>query len=432
MTSQFLCPNCSLSVEAGSDLFGAECACPECAQVFVVPYPNAIPAVSEEWERMVAEKVSLQVALDEARKTQGLAEVEVKRLMFEAEGVGGKWEAERAAAKKRCEELERDLDGVRKEFKQMEGFAKQNQALVQERNRLQDRIQELNVQQKAQQPVPESWGYTGGQNQRIESGGGGSFVGAFALLLVGGVLGIACGLGGAPFVSQKYPKLAALVRFWNRDLPVVVASKNAEELPSEGLSLSTPLDSKENATPPAAPLEPQISQLPDAFQGMVLGGSLSGAAVGTGKGQWKEMNGRLHRKVELLGQGVEAVLVPDAQGRLVMGAYVRICSKQIPELTPFLEWAVSVQDSLSAQWGPPSDIHQISGVEDPAEVVEKVSRGEDFYQAIWEREGQDTQVVLSIRSWNERSVAFRLEYKSLSLTRQYVQKEPPSGVEPPK
>jgi hypothetical protein len=61
-------------------------------------------------------------------------------------------------------------------------------------------------------------------------------------------------------------------------------------------------------------------------------------------------------------------------------------------------------------------MHQITGATEAAEVVRKISSGEDFYEAIWEREGDDTAMVLSIRVFNERSVVFRLEYRSRELT----------------
>ena len=375
---------------------------------------------NNELEQALLAKESLELAVAQAHKGRQAAEADVKRLVFEAQGAVGKRDAERATDHKHLAELESEMAGLRRELKQVEGFSQQNQALVQERNRLQDRIQEMNVQQKAQQLVPESWGYAGGgiQSEKLRTGS--------PLALAGVVLltGVLSGVVGAPFVFQKYPKLNLLSR-------AEVKAPESISLPESGEVKSPVLPGEPvvsgsatvTANTPPAPVSVPVV-LPDSFQGITLGAVLADLALSQEKVPWKELNGRLHRKVELGGQGVEAVLVPDQKGRLVMGAYVRICSKQIPDLTPFLEWAVSVQDSFSAQWGPPSDIHQISGVEDTKEVVEKISAGGDFYQAVWDRQGQDTHVILSIRSLNERSVVFRLEYKSLKLTQEYIEKAP--------
>jgi len=167
------------------------------------------------------------------------------------------------------------------------------------------------------------------------------------------------------------------------------------------------------AAPPAAFSAGLPSHLPDSFLGIKFGTPLMDV---TTRGQWLETSGKRHRKAELLGAGVEAVLTPDDLDHLVMGSYVRVAARQPESLSPFLEWAVNVQDAVSALYGQPSRMHQITGATEAAEVVRKISSGEDFYEAIWEREGDDTAMVLSIRVFNERSVVFRLEYRSRELT----------------
>jgi outer membrane murein-binding lipoprotein Lpp len=155
------------------------------------------------------------------------------------------------------------------------------------------------------------------------------------------------------------------------------------------------------------------SHLPDSFLGLKFGMPLMDV---TARGQWQETSGKRHRKAELLGAGVEAVLTPDDLDHLVMGSYVRVAARQPESLSPFLEWAVNVQDAVSALYGQPSRMHQISGATEATEVVRKISSGEDFYEAAWERDGDDTTMTLSIRVFNERSVVFRLEYRSRELT----------------
>jgi predicted nucleic acid-binding Zn-ribbon protein len=154
------------------------------------------------------------------------------------------------------------------------------------------------------------------------------------------------------------------------------------------------------------------SPLPDQFLGIRFGTELGEVA---GIAQWKETAGKRHRKAELLGSEVEAVLTTDGQNRLIMGSYVRVASRQAEALTPFLEWAVNVQDAVSALYGEPIRVHSVEGATDAVEVVRKIAAGEDFYQATWEREVEDGMIDLSIRVFNERSVVFRMEYRARQL-----------------
>ena len=154
------------------------------------------------------------------------------------------------------------------------------------------------------------------------------------------------------------------------------------------------------------------SPLPDQFLGIRFGTELGEVS---GISQWKETAGKRHRKAELLGSEVEAVLTTDGQNRLIMGSYVRVASRQAEALTPFLEWAVNVQDAVSALYGEPIRVHSVDGATDAVEVVRKIAAGEDFYQATWEREAEDGMIDLSIRVFNERSVVFRMEYRARQL-----------------
>ena len=199
-----------------------------------------------------------------------------------------------------------------------------------------------------------------------------------------------------------------------------IASTSSSAAPVEAAKSSEPSAPDAPAEPPAPP--PQAppasnaglpSRLPDSFLGLKFGTPLMDITV---RGQWQETSGKRHRKAELLGAGVEAVLTPDDLDHLLMGSYVRVAARQPESLAPFLEWAVNVQDAVSALYGQPSRMHQITGATEAAEVVKKISTGEDFYEAVWERDGDDTIMTLSIRVFNERSVVFRLEYRSRELT----------------
>jgi hypothetical protein len=164
------------------------------------------------------------------------------------------------------------------------------------------------------------------------------------------------------------------------------------------------------------------SSLPDQFLGIRFGTDLGEVA---GITQWKETAGKRHRKAELLGSEVEAVLTTDAQNRLIMGSYVRVASRQAEALTPFLEWAVNVQDAVSALYGEPIRVHSVEGATDAGEVVRKIAAGEDFYQATWEREVEDGMIDLSIRVFNERSVVFRMEYRARQLYGGFIDGQAP-------
>lgn len=159
------------------------------------------------------------------------------------------------------------------------------------------------------------------------------------------------------------------------------------------------------------------SSLPDQFLGIKFGTELSQVS---GISLWKETAGKRHRKAELLGSEVEAVLTADSQGRLIMGSYVRVAFRQPDSLTPFLEWAVNVQDAVSALYGEPIRVHSVEGASEAVEVVRKISAGEDYYQASWERESEDGMIDMSIRVFNERSVVFRMEYRARRLYLAYM------------
>ncbi len=175
-----------------------------------------------------------------------------------------------------------------------------------------------------------------------------------------------------------------------------------------------------SATPSGGFSAGMPSRLPEGFLGIKFGTDLVEL---TGRGQWQETAGKRHRKAELLGASVEAVLTPDDAGRLVMGSYVRMAARQPESLTPFLEWAVNAQDAVSALYGEPSRLHRVEGSAEASEVVRRIASGADFYEATWEREGEDTMMDLSIRVFNERTVVFRLEYRSRELVTAFQERQ---------
>ncbi len=201
--------------------------------------------------------------------------------------------------------------------------------------------------------------------------------------------------------------------------PVVSGVRVAHPVVSSGsAAVATPPQSTAAVGTLAASRAGMPSPLPDQFLGIRFGTDLGEVA---GIAQWKETAGKRHRKAELLGSEVEAVLTADVQNRLIMGSYVRVASRQPDALTPFLEWAVNVQDAVSALYGEPIRVHSVDGATDAVEVVRKIAAGEDFYQATWEREAEDGMIDLSIRVFNERSVVFRMEYRARQLYSGFVE-----------
>jgi hypothetical protein len=129
--------------------------------------------------------------------------------------------------------------------------------------------------------------------------------------------------------------------------------------------------------------------------------------------------GIYHRKTHLVSKEVEAALVPDQENRLMKGTYVRICPRNTAELSAFLEWAVNVQEAISAQYGEPTEVQEIKEASDPQAIVERIATDKERYMAVWKKEAEDAAIILSIGAMNERSVAFRLEYFSSALVKAF-------------
>lgn len=241
------------------------------------------------------------------------------------------------------------------------------------------------------------------------------------MTLFAGILGgITVGMvwrGIKPASLEKTPKVEApsvAAPAFKASQPDALAPKQqAEPQPEQTAGASMP---------PAAgtTIAGMPGRLPDGFLGIRFGSFISDLV---GRGQWRQTGGNIHRKADFSGAQVEAVLTPDEQGRFIMGSYVRITGRQVETLSPFLEWAVNAQDAVSALYGEPSRIHQIEGASVPLDVVQKIASGEDFYEASWERDGEDTWLNLSIRVFNERSVVFRLEYRSRDLTAAFLARQ---------
>jgi hypothetical protein len=132
----------------------------------------------------------------------------------------------------------------------------------------------------------------------------------------------------------------------------------------------------------------------------------------------------------LVGVEVEAAITADPENRVVKGSYVRVCPRSTEELSPFLEWAVSVQDAISAQYGDPTEVQEIQEAADAAAIVDRIASGKARYIAAWRRDAEDGSILLSIGAMNERSVVFRLDYFSAALIKAFNERQENERLNP--
>jgi hypothetical protein len=156
---------------------------------------------------------------------------------------------------------------------------------------------------------------------------------------------------------------------------------------------------------------------PDGFMGIKFGSKVEYISD---RVTWSKEGENLHKPATLADERVEAVLVPDHDGRLTVGAYVRLSDLPDNELVPFLEWALTVQDAITSKFGRPSSVHVVKNAGTETEIVRKIRSGQDFYECIWEDPFAQCLITLSVAGRSSRLVVFRLEYKSIPLTRSYL------------
>ncbi len=212
---------------------------------------------------------------------------------------------------------------------------------------------------------------------------------------------------GAEDLAEQYAAKASLKS------SKTSGSADKEEA-SESASATKPAGTE--TSPGTAAVAKGEGVLPNQFLGVKFGSLLT---ENPALSQWLLDKGIYHRKARLVGAEVEAAVVPDQENRVMKGTYVRICPRSTAELSRFLEWAVSVQDAISAQYGEPSEIQEIKEAADAEAIVDRIASGKDRYIAVWSREAEDASIILSIGAMNERSVVFRLEYFSTSLVKAF-------------
>ncbi len=162
---------------------------------------------------------------------------------------------------------------------------------------------------------------------------------------------------------------------------------------------------------------PASTPFPDGFMGIKFGTKVEYIPD---RVTWSKEGENLHKPATLADERVEAVLVPDHDGRLTVGAYVRLSDLADNELVPVLEWALTVQDAVTSKFGRPTSLHVVKNAGTETEIVRKIRSGEDFYECIWEDPFAQCLITLSVSGRSSRLVVFRLEYKSIPLTRSYL------------
>jgi hypothetical protein len=168
---------------------------------------------------------------------------------------------------------------------------------------------------------------------------------------------------------------------------------------------------------PASSSPAVATPFPDGFMGIKFGSKVEYIPD---RVTWSKEGENLHKPATLADERVEAVLVPDHDGRLTVGAYVRLSDLPDNELVPFLEWALTVQDAITSKFGRPSSVHVVKNAGTETEIVRKIRSGQDFYECIWEDPFAQCLITLSVAGRSSRMVVFRLEYKSIPLTRSYL------------
>jgi len=225
--------------------------------------------------------------------------------------------------------------------------------------------------------------------------------------------------------ALKYSVIGVAVGFLLAVAGVFLNGKNSspgskpDGVPKEASPASGREEASENENAELGKLELE-NRFPDSFMGIKFGSKIEYIAD---RVTWAKEGENLHKPTTLADERVQAVLIPDHDGRLTVGAYVRISNQPDSELVPFLEWALTVQDAVTAKFGRPTSVHVVKNAATETEIVRKIREGSDFYECTWEDPFRQCLITLGVSGKNSRLVVFRLEYKSIPLTRSYLNRK---------
>jgi hypothetical protein len=401
----FECPYCNQSFEVDAELAGLNCVCTGCGEVFVVPLPPKVIhdgiANRQDDENDLRPEVWVP---DEAHSSVSDSQEEEQHGPLAPQYAG---------------------DAL-----------------------LGDRVVPVNFVPTGMEPLPEVYGMipepgaepSGHKDlpaeiqirrvtpMMIENSGDGRATGApFGILRTHSSVRSAADERTAKPKAEalKYSVIGVAVGFLLAVAGVFLNGKNSspgskpDGVPKEASPASGREEASENENAELGKLELE-NRFPDSFMGIKFGSKIEYIAD---RVTWAKEGENLHKPTTLADERVQAVLIPDHDGRLTVGAYVRISNQPDSELVPFLEWALTVQDAVTAKFGRPTSVHVVKNAATETEIVRKIREGSDFYECTWEDPFRQCLITLGVSGKNSRLVVFRLEYKSIPLTRSYLNRK---------
>jgi hypothetical protein len=397
----FDCPYCSQSFEVEAELAGLNCVCTGCGEVFVVPSPPRAPAEMSSTRLNDLDDMRPEVWTPEGEDhteeaNSGSGDIDPLAPQYAGDAIVGDQVVPVNFVPTGMETLP-EVYGM---IPEPENQSSEGQVLPAEvRVR---RVTPMMIESSGMHHPNAQTGIVKGQtNDDQRTGGQDVKFGSNALRYA--VLGVVAGLlmawGGMRFFRKVSP---GEVKIFAQSREVDSASDakvNPEKDANEAGNLG------------------QLNRFPDGFMGIKFGSKIDYISD---RVTWAKEGENLHKPAMLADERVQAVLIPDHDGRLTVGAYVRISDKPDNELVTFLEWALTVQDAVTSKFGKPNSVHVVKNAATETEIVRKIRSGEDFYECMWEDPFNQCMITLSVAGRSSRLVVFRLEYKSIPLTRSYL------------
>lgn len=409
----FDCPYCSQSFEVDSELAGLNCACTGCGEVFVVPTPPKDEGRSvsnrlddqddlrpEVWMPDDGELIRDGTLLPESEGGVGAAQDPLSA-QYAGDAVIGDRIVPVNFVPTGMEAIS-EVYGMIPEPSPDPHASRDDLPAEVSVRRVTPMMIESSASHRAdlrtgiirtrREETVQSWNPT---RDSISSG--------WKYALLGIALGVSIGAGGVGMLKRKRQDTFSEGTAMNgvKGLGVEGQARQAESRPTAETSSVS-------------------DKFPDGFLGIKFGSRIDYIAD---RVTWAKEGENLHKPAMLADEKVQAVLIPDHEGRLTVGAYVRISDAADSESVPFLEWALTVQDAISSKFGRPSSVHVVKNAATELDIIRKIRSGDDFYECIWEDPYAQCVVTLTVSGRSTRLLVFRLEYKSIPLTKRYLDRK---------
>ena len=406
----FDCPYCSQSFEVEAELAGLNCVCTGCGEVFIVPAPPKDESEQSSFRLNDLDDMRPEVwapeAADDADQQQSI-EAEGRHDPLSPQYAGDALVGDRIVPLNFVPtgmETLSEVYGMTPDPEENVRPEVEKPAEVKVK-----RVTPMMVQSSEASKPDALRGIIRGlrKDELGDSGAPVRAVGGAAKYVVLGVsVGLLIGVLGMRAVKLLHEKPASPL------LGVSESGIGGIQSPVEANDGSRPMSEGGSVANP----------FPDSFMGVKFGSKIEYI---TDRVTWAKEGENLHKPATLADERVEAVLVPDHEGRLTVGAYVRLSDLPDNELVPFLEWALTVQDAVTSKFGRPKSVHVVKNAGTENEIVRRIRSGDDFYECIWEDPISQCLITLSVVGKSSRLVVFRLEYKSIPLTRSYLDRKNP-------